>query len=301
MKNVNNIFVYLLVIFTFCYCKEKDQTSKLQQQKGNEKSEIFQVLQAAGTIFGAGLGDKSNVVIAVMAVDHSLTTTLLASTMALYAMGYLSIQIGKTVPYYISNNLVDIVAFLVFIVLGAKLIVDGYRMSEDCSKSAAISKEINENMCDESMALIESSGCSSPEVENQQHFFTNNYIMTALSFIKIFILVFLAGAGDRSQISTIYLSPTYKDPIILCGVIIAQFLLTTAAVSIGNFLSYKVMSKTKTTISGAIFLSLAMVAIYMVYFNHCMVIDNTWLALGRKVSGTSNSSIQNALKKNYLK
>ncbi len=85
-------------------------------------------------------------------------------------------------------------------------------------------------------------------------------------FVKVFILIFFSEIGDRSQISTIYLTTTFDKFIVLLGVIFSSIFLSILAVFGGNLISNKISEKNLTIIAGASFLLFGIGALFMLIF-----------------------------------
>jgi putative Ca2+/H+ antiporter (TMEM165/GDT1 family) len=94
-------------------------------------------------------------------------------------------------------------------------------------------------------------------------------------FAKIFILIFASEIGDRSQISTIYLTSNFDKIIVISASIIAQNLLTILAIFGGVVISTKISERNLTLIAGATFIAFGVVASYFLVVNDLIVLGNS--------------------------
>jgi magnesium-transporting ATPase (P-type) len=81
-------------------------------------------------------------------------------------------------------------------------------------------------------------------------------------FTQGFILIMLSELGDKSQISTIYLSATVKPLHVFIASILAQYILSIMAVFFGNFISDKISERNLTIFAGIMFLIFACITIF---------------------------------------
>jgi len=91
---------------------------------------------------------------------------------------------------------------------------------------------------------------------------------TTKVFVKVFILIFFSEIGDRSQISTIYLTATFNKFIVLLGVIFSSILLSIIAVFGGKLISNKISEKNLTMTAGVSFLLFGVGALIMIIFEN---------------------------------
>ncbi len=81
-------------------------------------------------------------------------------------------------------------------------------------------------------------------------------------FSQGFILILLSELGDKSQISTIYLSATVKPIHVFIASILAQYILSALAVFFGNFISDKISERNLTLFAGVMFIIFAVITLY---------------------------------------
>ena len=80
-------------------------------------------------------------------------------------------------------------------------------------------------------------------------------------FSQGFLLITLSELGDKSQISTIYLSATLQPIHVFLASIIAQYILSVIAVFFGNFISDKISEKNLTMFAGGMFIVFAFITL----------------------------------------
>jgi len=86
-------------------------------------------------------------------------------------------------------------------------------------------------------------------------------------FFKIFFLIFFSEIGDRSQISTIYLTTNFDKFSVIVAVLVASTALTIIAVFGGSLLADKISEKKLTIFAGGIFIVFGLVALYLLFFS----------------------------------
>jgi len=83
------------------------------------------------------------------------------------------------------------------------------------------------------------------------------------SFSKVFFLIFFSEIGDRSQISTIYLTTNYEKFSVIIAVIISSLVLTILAIFGGKLLANRISEKKLTVFAGWIFVLFGFIAFYL--------------------------------------
>jgi putative Ca2+/H+ antiporter (TMEM165/GDT1 family) len=183
---------------------------------------------------------------------------------------------GLTLPNYIPTYWIDIFAVLIFLIFGMKMLIDGLKMSQqmNLNKMAEVNKEINKEIFKENEILAQiNKNENSDEIKN-------NMIKETLEvFVQTFTLVFLSELGDKSQISTIYLSANSDPMIIFSAVTTAQFLLTIIAVIGGTLISGKITERTLTIFAGIMFIAFGVISLYLTYINDFVIINKAWHSL----------------------
>jgi len=77
----------------------------------------------------------------------------------------------------------------------------------------------------------------------------------------------LSELGDKSQISTIYLSATVKPLHVFIASVVAQYILSIMAIFFGNFIADKVSERNLTIFAGIMFLVFAIITTYSAIFD----------------------------------
>ncbi|KAJ3308780.1 karyopherin beta [Boothiomyces sp. JEL0838] len=128
------------------------------------------------------IGDKTFLIAAVMAMTHPRLLIFSAAMGALIVMTILSALMGQILPQLISKQYTELLASVLFLVFGFKLIKDAYGMSgNECMEELdEVTQELDNTNKAEEAALME---------EGQQ---------------KRYVLAY--RKGDRSQIATVALS-----------------------------------------------------------------------------------------------
>lgn len=286
--NYKWVFILLSVMFMNLNCVQlhkeiKNSEEKLILANKNQKvktySDIAEFITATGTIFVSGIGDKSFFITAVMATKYSKLFVFISAVSSLTLMGYISVQMGLTLPNYVSSYWIDITAVIIFIVIGLKMIIDGSKMNDKNEKdkleevSREIDKEILKDKDNESVTLTD---YIIKDSNNDEKNNTNSNMEAVKIFGQTFVLVFLSELGDKSQISTIYLSANSNPNIIFCAVVLAQILLTVIAIIGGKLIAERISEKTLNIIAGAMFLAFGVISLYITYINDYVIINKAW-------------------------
>ena len=113
-------------------------------------------------------------------------------------------------------------------------------------------------------------------------------------------MIFCGEIGDRSQISTIYLTANFDKFVVITAVISSSFILTLCAVYGGKLISNKISEKKLTIFAGFIFILFAIFAIVFIDKNDFITIKS-----GNKdflyQSKNNSNSITNFTNNNFLK
>jgi putative Ca2+/H+ antiporter (TMEM165/GDT1 family) len=240
-------FIFLsIVLYTYSTIIVK---AKLEAENSDiNNSKIYQMSSAAFTIFVSGFGDKSFLITAIMATKYNKFLVFISASSALVVMAIFSVFMGVMIPNYIPMYFIDISAVIIFIILGISLILQGNFPTEQ--------EEINEKQ------ILKDEG-------RGNSFSLKGQIMT---FFQVFIMIFSSELGDKSQISTIYLSSNFDVMILFYAVSMAQIILTAIAVLGGKYMASKVSVETLNIMAGALFLIFGMVSLGMIYLQDYKII-----------------------------
>jgi putative Ca2+/H+ antiporter (TMEM165/GDT1 family) len=240
---------------------------------------IYQISSAGCTVFLSGFGDKSFLLTALMAVKYNKLYVFIPAASALILMGYLSIQMGVIIPNYIPTWCIDIVATFTFIILGIVLILQSNLIDEESLNEKHNIKENN-----------------NPE---QKQMTPKQKVVT---FFQIFAMIFTSELGDKSQVSTIYLSSNFDAMTLFYSVSLAQILLTSIAVLGGRYISSKFSQSTLNKLAGSMFLVYGVFSLMLTYINDYKLISDNVHEYYNKVNGLGEVMPDKKLiNKNFLK
>jgi putative Ca2+/H+ antiporter (TMEM165/GDT1 family) len=154
------------------------------------------------------IGDKTFLIAAVMAMQHSRLLIFSAAMGALVVMTVLSAVMGQILPQILSKQYTDITAAFLFFVFGLKLLFDTLKMTgNECMEEL---EEVTQELLLDSEKKQEEGNSSS----------TSPYWrIPGLSpvWIQTFVMTFLAEWGDRSQIATVALSGSQNAVWVVMG------------------------------------------------------------------------------------
>ena len=124
----------------------------------------------------------------------------------------------------------------------------------------------NENLIMLKNKEIQSEPIENIKNENKTNFFIQWLNNESLKiFVKVFVLIFFSEIGDRSQISTIYLTTNFEKIIVLLSVVYSSIILSILAVFGGKLISNKISERNLTILAGASFLLFGVIALVMLF------------------------------------
>ncbi|KAI9138041.1 hypothetical protein BKA69DRAFT_1094090 [Paraphysoderma sedebokerense] len=200
-------------------------------------------------------------------------------------MSILSAFLGCTLPNIMSKQYTEILAALLFLVFGVKMIKEGYEMSSDhvTEEMEEVSQELKEkglegdkkyDSLEEGLAKKDSDIDLQNDQENDgrgaekktQEWvagFQNllHYVVSPV-FVQTFILTFLAEWGDRSQLATIALAAAGNMYMVIIGTVFGHSLCTGLAVVGGRLLATKISVRTVTICGGVLFVIFGLLTLY---------------------------------------
>jgi len=239
---------------------ETTSVSKKEINITKENRGIVKIIESITTIFFSGLFDRSFFITTLLALKYSKFIVIISATFALSTVGTISVLLGITINKYIDMMWIDFFSIFLFLVFGIKMIAEGFKMNEN---DGLINMDDGQqlNMNDEEKLIVNAkSEESAGEPKNKNI----NYLLTNIQiFTNIYIFVFASELGDRSQISTIYLTSNFDKMTVLISVVIGQFLITLLAVFGGVFISQKISTKNLTIIAGSTFVLFGIVALFL--------------------------------------
>ena len=289
---MNISLILILIQFTLAgdtdliKSKQPDKIQTLNPLKENKFS-FSKLFEAFTTIFLSGLFDKSFFITAFMAVKYSKCLVFVSASLALSIVGAISVFLGLAVTKYVPAIWVDIFAVALFLFFGGKLLLEGLHMSKhkDLNKLEEEHHKLINAEEAANLILINSNSPHSHSLEEIKK--TTEQISNEKSdfkvFLKVFILIFASEIGDRSQISTIYLTSNFNQFIVLASSVSSQIVLTVLAITSGVLISNKVTEKSLTIIAGLTFLAFGLVATYFMYVEHADLLMNASMVKGNSV------------------
>lgn len=178
------------------------------------------------------IGDKTFLIAAIMAMKHSRLVVFSAAFSSLAIMSVLSAFLGHVVPNLIPKAYTDVLAALLFLCFGVRMMYEGYHMSPDdegeMDEVEEELREVEDRDRVNKLELLEVGGMAAAQEQQEErdhhgdeaphsHHRSKaqkakdglvNLMQLVFSpvFVQTFVLTFLGEWGDRSQISTIALA-----------------------------------------------------------------------------------------------
>ncbi|KAI9491849.1 hypothetical protein BDB00DRAFT_766278 [Zychaea mexicana] len=222
------------------------------------------------------IGDKTFLIAAIMAMKHSRFVVFSAAFSSLALMSVLSAFLGHVVPNLIPKAYTDVIAALLFLFFGVRMIYEGYYMEEDNQEEMTeVEEELKQTEDRDRVHKLESLevGGMEPEEDDDNRRVNKaekakeglmNLMQLVFSpvFVQTFVLTFLGEWGDRSQISTIALAAANNVYWVTAGVIVGHTLCTALAVVGGRMLAAKISVRTVTLAGAVLFL------IFGIYYSY---------------------------------
>lgn len=265
------LIIYIVILsIIFANCSKIKNENKSQTNTNLSHNECYQAFSATSTIFLAGLGDKSFLITTVMATKYNKNIVLISASTSLIIMGIISVQLGLTIPKFIPLYWIDIIAIVLFLLIGIKMLFDGISMNYN--KMQEDTKIIGNTIIKEALKDSDASLSSIKQEEIAIEEVNKGYKETIVIFFQIFFLIFTAELGDKSQISTIYLSSNFQVSIIYFAVIVSQVLLTILAVFCGRIIMGKISESNLTIIAGCLFIMFGLLSLYLTYIHDYLII-----------------------------
>ncbi|KAK9460861.1 uncharacterized protein V1516DRAFT_674335 [Lipomyces oligophaga] len=214
------------------------------------------------------IGDKTFLIAALMAMKHSRMTVFSAALAALVIMTILSAVLGHAVPQLIPKKYTSLLAAILFVIFGVKLLREGYSMDKQAGiedEMHEVEEELEASDIEKTAAALEAGGDRLHSKKRFAGLFNLFSLFLSPVWIQTFVMTFLGEWGDRSQIATIAMAAGQDYWFVIIGAIVGHGLCTLAAVVGGKLLAAKISMRTITFAGGAAFLVFA-----VIYFNESM-------------------------------
>lgn len=214
---------------------------------------------AVSMIVVSEIGDKTFLIAALMAMKNSKLVVFTSAFSSLAVMTVLLGVVGHALPTLISERMTHLLAALLFVVFGIRLLREGLAMSKEAGvddELAEVEEEIAMNDKNDQMEDLEGGGKRQPPKHTGFSQFASqlkNLASFVLSpvWIQVFVMTFLGEWGDRSQIATIAMAAGSNYWFVIFGAIIGHMLCTAAACIGGELLASRISMRT-VTLGGAL-------------------------------------------------
>lgn len=246
-------------------------TEEEQDYKELEESLLISLLM----IIVSEIGDKTFLIAAIMAMKHSRLVVFTAAFLSLVVMSILSALLGHVVPNLIPKAYTDILAALLFLFFGVRMLYEAYHMDADGGQEemTEVEEELKEAEDRERVHKLEALEVGGMEPEESERRMSKAekakeglmnlmQLMFSPVFVQTFVLTFLGEWGDRSQISTIALAAANNVYWVTAGVIVGHSMCTGLAVIGGRMLAAKISVRTVTFAGAILFL------VFGVYYSY---------------------------------
>lgn len=189
----------------------------------------------------AELGDKTFFMALILATRHRPRHVFVGAFVALAAVTVLSLGLGYGLRELLPASVVPLLAALLFLGFGVKLLLDAQGMAAD-------EAEDEER---EAQSAIN-------EAESRQRRSTAWAVIS-----EAFVLVFLAELGDRTMFTTIFLAtaPAFTLVGLLAGTLLGHALVTGLAVGAGRWIGGRIRERLLYRLSGGLFLAFGLLAL----------------------------------------
>ncbi|KAJ7702407.1 hypothetical protein B0H17DRAFT_923736 [Mycena rosella] len=249
-----------------------------------QESSLQALLNSFFMIIVSEIGDKTFLIAAILAMRHPRIVVFCGAFGSLVVMSILSAEMGHILPTLIPKKWTQAAAAGLFLVFGAKMMMEGRAMKAGNEKIREEMKEAEEEIEGDD-AVHEASGQSrgdaipledleagiaaqrSPAPATKSHSImegTRNFCSFFLGpvFVQAFVLTFLGEWGDRSQIATIALGAAHNVYLVTAGTIIGHSCCTALAVIGGRYVSTKISVKHVTLGGAVLFLIFGVIYLY---------------------------------------
>ncbi|KAF7359404.1 hypothetical protein MSAN_01283000 [Mycena sanguinolenta] len=239
-----------------------------------EESPVQALMNSFFMILVSEIGDKTFLIAAILAMRHPRIVVFAGAFGSLVVMSLLSAEMGHILPTLIPKKWTQAAAAGLFLVFGARMLIEGRAMQPGNSKIQEEMKEAQEEIEGDD-AVHEANGHAeaiplealeagtaadriprSPATTRTLMEGARNFCSFFLGpvFVQAFVLTFLGEWGDRSQIATIALGAAHNVYLVTAGTVIGHSFCTALAVMGGRYVSTKISVKHVTLGGAALFL-----------------------------------------------
>lgn len=202
------------------------------------------------------IGDKTFLIAALMAMKHLRLLVFSAAFASLAVMTVLLGIVGHALPSMVSQRVTQLLALVLFVVFGAKLLMEGLAMSKEAGVDEEMAEVEEELQASELNArnhgLESNSAKSEPWYQEIAGQLTDlaSFVLSP-TWIQVFAMTFLGEWGDRSQIATIAMAAGSDYWFVIAGAIVGHGMCTAAACIGGQLLATRISMRT-VTLGGAV-------------------------------------------------
>ncbi|KAF7978616.1 hypothetical protein HWV62_45360 [Athelia sp. TMB] len=237
------------------------------------------------------IGDKTFLIAAILAMRHPRAVVFAGAFGSLVVMSILSAAMGHILPTLIPKQWTQVSAAGLFLVFGAKMMMEARAMKAGNEKIQEEMREAQEEIEGDDAghdgtgavaangdaipleAIEEGGGRAHPRspTSNGQVKVAKGWGEGARNFcsfflgpvfVQAFILTFLGEWGDRSQIATIALGAAHNVYLVTAGTVLGHSMCTALAVIGGRYVSTKISVKHVTFGGSVLFLMFGVIYLY---------------------------------------
>ncbi|KAJ6618272.1 hypothetical protein B0H10DRAFT_1795741 [Mycena sp. CBHHK59/15] len=249
-----------------------------------EESSLQALMNSFFMIIASEIGDKTFLIAAILAMRHPRVVVFCGAFGSLVVMSILSAEMGHILPTLIPKKWTQAAAAGLFLVFGAKMLMEGRAMKAGSDKIREEMREAEEEIEGDD-AVHEANGQASGDVIPLQDLEAGNAgirspvpvpkirsitegarnfcsFFLGPVFVQAFVLTFLGEWGDRSQIATIALGAAHNVYLVTAGTIVGHSCCTALAVIGGRYVSTKISVKHVTLGGAVLFLIFGVIYLY---------------------------------------